>query len=213
MTAFALLLTSSLFGIPLSEAPAVCRFSPPQIQVVTKFDGPILDRSKSSSELADLLGTRHPDHVTQGLTVTKSFVRRDVSVAMSTMPDGQLCANIERINIELALDGPAMVYLASEIATGSCRDVTTIAHEQLHINHAFEAQQEAKAVLEAELTGALSRVLPIVAVNSDHAAKEAGRRLDRIVEELTLPSDQQRQQKDAAIDSPQSYRQLTVACP
>ncbi|TLX17032.1 hypothetical protein [Rhizobium sp. MHM7A] len=208
-----LFLAGSLFGLLAQEASASCSYQPPQIEVTTQFDGPTLDRSQSSASLGASLGNESSEFTTQGVTRTKSYVKRNISVSFSQMRDGQLCANIQQISVLVALEGPAQVFVASEVEPGSCRDRVTIEHEQLHINHAFEAQQKTKEAIEQKLPSALRRILPVVARDGDQAVAMIGAHLDGIIDQISAPIDAERSAKDRAIDTRESYKRLTAMCP
>lgn len=208
-----LLLATSLFGLLAQEAFADCSFQAPQIEVTTQFDGPTLDRSQSAASLGASLGNSSSEYTTQGLTRTQSFVKRNLAVSFRRMADGQFCANIEQVSVLVALQGPAQVFVASEIEPGSCKDRVTIEHEQLHINHAFDAQQKTKQAIEQRLPSALRRALPVVAPSQDQAVAMIGSQLDRIIEQISSPIDAERSAKDRAIDTRESYRRLTALCP
>jgi hypothetical protein len=208
-----LFLAGSLFGLMGQQASATCSFRMPKIEVTTQFDGPTLDRSQTSASLSASLGNTSSEFTTQGLTRTKSYVKRNISVSFTSMQDGQLCANIEHISVLVALEGPAQVYVASEVEPGSCRDRVTIEHEQLHINHAFEAQQKTKRAIEQDLPGELRRLLPVVVPDGEQAATMIGMRIDRLIEQISAPIDAEKSAKDRAIDTRESYRYLTSLCP
>jgi hypothetical protein len=140
-------------------------------------------------------------------------VKRNIAVSFSKMSDGQFCANIEQVSILVALQGPAQVFVASEVEPGSCKDRVTIQHEQLHINHAFDAQQRTKEAIEQRLPSALRRALPVVARSQDQAVAMIGSHLDQIIEQISAPIDAERTAKDRAIDTRESYRRLTAMCP
>ena len=208
-----LLLATTLFGLLSQEALADCSFQAPQIEVTTQFDGPTLDRSQSAASLGVSLGNSSPEYTTQGLTRTQSYVQRNLAVTFSRRSDGQFCGNIEQVSVLVALHGPAQVFVASEIEPGSCKDRVTIEHEQLHINHAFDAQQKTKLAIEQRLPSALRRVLPVVAPTQDQAVAMIGAQLDRIIEQISSPIDAERSAKDRAIDTRESYSRLTAMCP
>jgi hypothetical protein len=208
-----LFLATSLFGLLAPEAFADCSYQTPRIEVSTQFDGPTLDRSQSSASLGASLGNESSEFTTQGLTRTQSFVKRNIAVSFSKMSDGQFCANIEQVSVLVALQGPAQVFVASEVEPGSCKDRLTIQHEQLHINHAFDAQQRTKEAIEQRLPSALRRALPVVARSQDQAVAMIGSHLDQIIEQISAPIDAERSAKDRAIDTRESYRRLTAMCP
>jgi hypothetical protein len=208
-----LLLATSLLGLLASQPASACVFKAPQLTVTTQFDGPTLDRSLGSSSLGAELGGNSSGYVTQGLTKTNSYVRRNISVSLVSTRDGQVCANIENIEVQIGLEGPAQVFVASEIEPGSCRDRVTIEHEQLHINHAFEAQQKSKQAIEQYLALSLRRIVPVVAPDADQATALVGAQLDALIDQIIVPIEAERSAKDRAIDTPSSYRALTAACP
>jgi len=208
-----LFLASSLFGLFSQGTPATCSFTAPTVEVTTQFDGPTLDRSRSSASLGASLGNESSEFTTQGLTLTKSYVRRDISISLNSLPNGQFCGNIQQVSVHVALEGPAQVFVASDIDPGSCRDRVTIEHEQLHIDHAFEAQQKTKRAIEQNLPKALRRILPVVGNTGEQASAAIASQLDMVLDQIISPIDAERSAKDRAIDTPQSYQRLSNLCP
>lgn len=208
-----LFITTSLLGLLASQPASACLFQEPNVEVMTQFDGPTLDRSRSSAALGAELGNYSSGYITRGLTKTQSYVKRNIAVSLTKMRDGRVCANVQDISVQIALQGPAQVFVASDIEPGSCRDRVTIEHEQLHINHAFDAQQKSKHAIEQQLSPSLRHILPIVANDVDQATAMVGVQLDAIIDQIISPIDAERSAKDRAIDTPESYERLTAACP
>lgn len=199
---------------PESVLAEECRFIRPAISVKTDFPDPIVDRSLTSLELSQGVGSRHANEVVRGLTISNSVVRREAALLIETNnPATQWCANLQTVTVTLSFTEPVRVYVASDIVPGSCEDSATLQHEQEHVTFAYEAQKRMAQDISANLEARLVSQFPVRAVSEDGIREEVDSTLAHDITDIIRPAQEEQALKNAGIDTPENYQRIARSCP
>ena len=152
---FLLLAFLGAFSTP-DSCPAAAR----RANVVALLPGHTVERRAGASDLARLGSSLViPGHSMQGLTVTDMTASYETDLRMTRLSDGSWCADVESVEVRIGLASPALVYVARELAEGSCMYREVMAHELSHVS-VTESAVRAGAASAGRLAAASSAALP-----------------------------------------------------
>ncbi len=203
-TVFLLWSTSQAFAAacPQADEPNV---------IVTTDTGPIqYDRSKSVSQLSQL-----SNEPTEGRTIGRTSPKVDftyaVGTAISTFPDGTVCAALTNLTIQLR-HSITTVYIAREIPAGSCLDREVRIHENRHVTVNNVLLSEYQNHISRELRPSLRNIGAIRASNEDVATEALSRRIETLFSPIFKKMDAERLRRQNQIDTPQEYERAARVC-
>ncbi len=197
---------------PASEARGPLNFTVSVSSVPTA-----VRRDLSLDEIARVQGgsERRDGGRTQGLTVVEHRLDYRTEVAVTTPPrGGPACAWIASLSVDMT-PGQVTIYVPRDYAPDSCEAREILLHERRHeeIHRRLLAQaveDERAALAKADRLPTRGTPIPV----SDRA--EADRRfealLDRILDPVYDGFKNELELEQAAIDTPDSYRQVTARC-
>jgi hypothetical protein len=211
---YVLLSCLALFSQNSKAYASSCSYKPPRISITADFPPPVLDRSLSSSQLTQAIGSTATDMTTRGLTVTNAFVKRNAELILEKPPGSpDWCVNVKTLNISVTMREPVRVYIASDILTGSCEDRTTISHEQEHVNFAFNAQTRMAKDIGNRLPDMLAIDLPVLAFSEVEATQAIDGILSRDINQIIKPAQDEQAFMNSNIDTPENYAKVAKMCP
>lgn len=208
-----LLAIMSGLAAPVAAAPGPCPASGkmPVVNLTVLDGGVFYDFTKTARQIATISGLRSPGQVTRGLTSTKFRSGYSVAFEQVKVRDG-VCLYPVAIEAKIGYD-PMTVYVEKKYDRDSCQFRVIMQHEQQHVR---VNQETLKAfvprVRAALIQAATGSAFPIYAAEPRIAKSmgmgEIGAAFDREVTELS----RQREQLNAQLDSPASYRASQAIC-
>lgn len=196
---------------PLRTFDSRCAELAPSSYQVRVADASVAeDRTQSFDSLARMSTSTSPNHRTVGLTQARFGHRSSLAVnGIEDQRSGRVCAR-PSVTVELSL-APMTVYIASRYRDDPCRQPLIAAHEQRHVEVYRDYAREAAARLESELPRRLGTGL-VHAPTMAAAQEQVDAALAATMAEFIADSARILDERNAAIDTPEEYRHLTLAC-
>jgi hypothetical protein len=168
------------------------------------------DDSQSIEALTAKRGSALATHRANGLTAAAFGYSADIELNAVDDRRGSRTCGMPRLRVELSMQ-PVTVFVASELATGSCQHDVTLSHEMKHVEVLRQTLDRAARDLERDLPEAIGAELR-------HAKnpEELQQRLVVSVRDYLarFMGEQQRllDQAQADVDSPEEYARVSNAC-
>jgi hypothetical protein len=168
------------------------------------------DDSQSIETLTAKRGSALATHRANGLTAAAFGYSADIELNAVDDRRGSRTCGMPRLRVELSMQ-PVTVFVASELATGSCQHDVTLSHEMKHVEVLRQTLDRAARDLERDLPEAIGAELR-------HAKnrEELEQRLVVSVRDY-LPQFMDERQRllneaQADVDSPEEYARVSNAC-
>jgi hypothetical protein len=224
-TALAVVLAAAALAMGGCErvAPALAKLNPlrtfesrcdelaPSSYQVRVVDAPIAeDRTQSFDSLARMSTTTSPNHRTVGLTQARFAHRSSLAVnGIEDQRSGRVCAR-PSVTVELSL-APMTVYIAQAYRDDPCREPLIVEHEQRHVDVYRTYVGEAAVRLQKELPRRLGTGL-VLGSSMDAAQEQVDAALAATMAAFMEESARILEERNAAIDTPEEYRRISLAC-
>lgn len=168
------------------------------------------DDSQSIETLTAKRGSGLATHRANGLTAAAFGYSADIELNAADDRRGSGTCGMPRLRVELSMQ-PVTVFVASELATGSCQHDVTLSHEMKHVEVLRQTLDRAARDLERDLPEAIGAELRhaknreeleqrLVVSVRDYLAQFMGER-QRLLNEA-----------QADVDSPEEYARVSNAC-
>jgi hypothetical protein len=201
-------------GTALAQACPTGTKGPPVVRVAVKIPETKYFFDKSREDLAKLsmkeprVGSAGPN----GLTLTGTFqlVLDKVTIQPYRRPDGIYCFSINEIQASWAIPRIS-VYIASKYSPSSCNYRVVMSHEEEHVWIYKTALRDYAGRVETELKRAALALSPFTGNDADDY-KQARPKLLAAIEPVRTLAQAEAARKNAHIDTPESYRQVTLLC-
>lgn len=211
-----LVLALSLFSIFSSTPalPASCSVSDYVVNVIPLIPGVKVDHDKTRRELGGLMGAKaFAGFYTQGLTDVTYGSSPRYLIETSQAAGGMWCASVKQVNIEFGLLEPAKVHIAKEIPEQTCRYVTVLEHEMLHVAISEKTVRETVLDLQAQLEEKIKAFSPTNGDSREAATERLKTSLQATVSKVTNAHIARAELENSMIDTRASYEELTNQCP
>jgi len=168
------------------------------------------DDSQSIETLTAKRGSALATHRANGLTAAAFGYSADIELNAVDDRRGSRTCGMPRLRVELSMQ-PVTVFVASELATGSCQHDVTLSHEMKHVEVLRQTLDRAARDLERDLPEAIGAELR-------HAKnrEELEQRLVVSVRDYLAQFMDERQrllnEAQADVDSPEEYARVSNAC-
>jgi hypothetical protein len=168
------------------------------------------DDSQSIETLTAKRGSALAAHRANGLTAATFGYSADIELNAVDDRRGSRTCGMPRLRVELSMQ-PVTVFVASELATGSCQHDVTLSHEMKHVEVLRQTLDRAARDLERDLPEAIGAELR-------HAKnrEELEQRLVVSVRDYLAQFMDERQrllnEAQADVDSPEEYARVSNAC-
>jgi len=196
---------------PLRGFDSRCAELAPSSYRVSVADAPIAeDRTKSFESLARMGTSASPNHRTVGLTQARFSHRSSLAVnGIEDKSSGRVCAR-PSVTVELSL-APMTVYIAQAYRDDPCREPLIAEHERRHVDVYRTYAGEAAVRLQRELPRRLGTGL-VEATSMAAAQAQVDAALAETMAEFMAESERILEERNAAIDTPEEYLRITLAC-
>ena len=177
-----------------------------------RFMEPRYDRTLGREQISQLSpATKLEGHVLAGLTHGTYETR--VSVNVRVLPNRRGGACVQPVSVlGTVFYSDLTVYLAREYPTGSCQYRAVLEHENQHVainRRYFERYiPRMRRVLEA----ATRRMGSFWVADPQTAGQAAADRLQQALKPTLAELERETRRANAAIDTPESYRQVSARC-
>lgn len=195
----------------------------PEVTVRAKGVDREIDNTKSIKDLnlykpmlnAAPLGRGAGTHI-EGLTNGRIGMDANYEFSSETWPAlSQSCLYISKVTVTITLD--PKIYVAREYAPGTCQYKAVLEHEMKHFRVDRDVVNKYSNVILQELNNTLKRVGykqgPFPAAQSPSYQQSMGRLIATTVTELSDIMNQERQKKQAGVDTVEEYRRVDALCP
>ncbi|MBP5343976.1 MAG: hypothetical protein J6Y85_02755 [Alphaproteobacteria bacterium] len=150
---------------------------------------------------------------TLGLTVSQLQLNGDAK-ARTTVQNDKVCVGISELDIVLE-DPDLTVYIDKKYTPSSCAYKAIYEHEKYHVAVSQQAMLFFKNDIEEALKKAVQSTPPVVISKNENVQTAMGRQFDSIMnklEPLIKHINNKIQEKNAAIDTPESYAATQALC-
>lgn len=207
----ALMMTAGAFG----EARAAgCGAPVPAFQVSSDLPPPDYRHALTRPQIGALGGRGHMtnDRRHAGLTQSRTNFSIKPTLAFQRMADGSVCASLSKVEVIWRMV-QLRVDVAAEYRRGSCPYEEILRHENQHVAIAQRAFAVADRSLRQELGETVRRFPPFtLRVSTQQAANEVAARLMAQARPILERYERDTHRENAAIDTPESYRQVSGRC-
>jgi hypothetical protein len=199
-----------------AAAQPQCSNGAPEIILRPMIGVAQLDNTRTQREMQLLAGTAAATHaartpMTLGLTLTEVIATSRIMAETVTDRLGEGCAAINRLEVAFGF-AQHKIYIPQHFAPMSCAYNIIYAHEMRHV-------ETDRALLDSQLpqlrTG-IMRALPDMAVVTGGTEAEMTamlhERIDRLLRRLQSDFIQEREQRQAQVDSPDEYARIAASC-
>lgn len=152
-------------------------------------------------------------NTTLGLTIAELKVKMTGTPTVSQ--NGlQSCVSIKEVNFQIGYDD-ILVYIHKDYKPGSCQYRVVKDHENYHVNVHRQAMSFFKSDIETALRKAVNKLKPERVSSSAQAQRVVDKQFNQIQKEiapLLNHINQKIREKNAAIDTPESYKASSKLC-
>lgn len=202
--------------VPSSALAAACgQAPPPAVTVVSQPMQPqyrhVLTRSQISA-LRSGRGHMTSDRSHLGLTHTQTGVSVKPTVAFYRQPNGTTCAALHQVEVVWQMV-QFQVDIAAEYRPGSCPYGEITRHENQHVVIAQRNFAATERALRRDFTEQARRfpAFPL-RTGQQQATNEVAAHLLALARQIVDREERQMHGENAAIDTPESYRQVNARC-
>ena len=184
------------------------------VNVTPRFDEPAYDHTRDIPAIqAMAAGISHGIHesLTLGLTRYEPVIGVSIPVKGIKLPSGLICAHADSVDITVGYKD-VTVYIAREVADGSCGYVEIMAHEQKHI--AVNRQ-----ILEAYLPRVQDAIADYVRAHGtfreeteEYAMGQLRQGVQALIAEQMAQLEADNHALQQRVDTPEEYKRITYAC-
>ncbi len=193
---------------------------PTMISVQPISERPIINAQLSTQELegfdiSTVSPYNHHEHTeVNGLMRGKAQIDTNVSVSWRTNPaNGEACFWYKAINVELRL--APTVYIADHLIKGSCMYNEVLNHELKHVNVDRDLTNKYTKLFEQNIRNFTRQnfmASPRPAYQAEQVKNEMVDALDEEINRINNMMQEERIQRQAAIDTLQEYKRVATAC-
>lgn len=195
-----------------AQCPPSMRGLDTTVSLDMRIAEPRFDFGKSKDDLARLKNDSllHEGRHIAGLTVHEKLRRVDAKAAVVKV-GSHWCAYPAEVTVLYHL--PAVtVYVAREYPRGTCQFNSTMRHEMQHVNITNAVYTQAKARLQTLLGNRVRSMRPAAGLTKTGAVDRLVSDITEIMKQATDPVESEFERRQAAIDTPASYRELGREC-
>ncbi len=208
-------LFAALLSLFLSQnASAFCDILNTRVNVITNQGNVQYITTKSRSEfLKDAKQPISPN--TLGLTVSNLSISGSAKANMETLGK-QICVSLGILNFKMGYEkGALKVYIDKKYRPGSCEYEVIREHEKYHVDVAQQAMLFFKPDIEKKIHQIVGKMHPKIVRSEKEIDPIIQEQLNQIMTELApliQHINQKIAEKNAAIDTPESYAKATALC-
>lgn len=209
---FVLLLCLSVWPVFAQNATSFCTSMVTRVHVTTRIGNPKYVSSYSKTEFLQKAGRKF-DPYTLGLTVSEMSIQAKATPSLDQFAD-RICVGIS--DLDVVLDYPNLtVYIDKKYAPSSCEYKIIKDHENYHVMVAQQALPFYKKDIENAIYKALQKMSPKVVYSTQDIQPTLHQLTDSVlssVQPVLKHINAKLLEKNAAIDTPEMYRQTTAMC-
>jgi hypothetical protein len=146
-----------------------------------------------------------------GLTTVSRIWDPDLRLQGANIGRNRFCARIDTLKIKIVFND-LRVYVARDYPRGSCQYAAIIAHEHEHVDIFRTVLNKYRAIIERRSLAFVSNMKPGLGLTQEEAYQKVIRQIDHLWDELEQDMSREMAAKNATIDSPESYKQLSRQC-
>lgn len=185
---------------------------PPALTVVSDLPPPNYRHALTRQQISAMTGRGSMDHSHAGLTKAQSGISLKPVLAFQRMADGSVCATLQQVEVTWRMV-QLQVDIAVEYRPGSCAYGEIVRHENQHVAIAQRAFAAADRALRQEFAQVVRGFPPFMLhTTPQQAANEVAARLMAAARPIIDRYDRDSSRENAAIDTPESYRQVSARC-
>ncbi|KAA5607482.1 hypothetical protein F1188_01580 [Roseospira marina] len=214
--------STPLLGTATAAAAPTCPGHPQPVEVRfhARFDAARLDHTRGRHTINQMFlkshGTATPPHgglgTAVGLTATRSEFRFNTRTQMYRHANGGYCVYLRSVEAHLnQID--TVVYVAREFPKNSCAYDVTYAHEKKHVGIYYFTHKEFAARIETALRRLVLDVNPRLASSREAARTVHATMIEQGLADLLADLDRERTERNAMLDSDESYAREQAKCP
>ncbi len=146
--------------------------------------------------------------------LTASNLKIDASYKLVTQPfsdDGGVCSHVSAFDLRFGFDDTT-VFVAREIAPYSCGHHEVVAHEIGHVDIDRALVGAYVPYMQEWLTQELRRIGAVRAASAAETEAHLRAAINAYLRDLGANISAERERRQAAYDSPEEYRRLSMAC-
>ena len=201
----------SLAFIGSSEA-STCPSESFDLRINSNFPAEVILHNRSRKELGAYLNEKALlGYVTQGLTVVQYQSGFSAEYASRQLRDGSWCSRVKQLTIDFGLSDKPYIYIAREVARGTCLYNEVMKHEYQHLNISKEMVNVGSRQLKIGLRNSLA-VNGVRANTSSEAIRILEQNITSSVDSITSQLYQIAETKNAMLDTPANYALLGRIC-
>jgi hypothetical protein len=185
------------------------RSSVPLVSVEIIDNGVVYDFTKTGNDMMRISTITPPAGMAlRGLTEAKIETR--VSIQISGLGN---CAWPSQVRVQVGFFVPQTVYVDRNYTPGTCQHQVILAHEQLHVTINRDSVNEMASFLRDGLHSAVNHPnYPMRFSDQAWVRNAITTSISEYINSVSAYFDQVRQQRHAALDTPENYRATSAMC-
>lgn len=203
-----------MVSAPGAAFAAGCGTPVPAFQLDSQLPPPDYRHELTRPQIGALGGHGHmtSDRRHAGLTQTRTAFSIKPTLAFQRMADGSVCASLNQVEVSWRMV-QLRVDVAAEYQRGSCPYEEILRHENQHVAISQRAFAVADRSLRQDLGETVRRFAPFTLRGStQQAAAEVANRLMAQAKPILEKYERDTHRENAAIDTPESYREVSARC-
>lgn len=195
---------------------AACAVGQPTVTIEQLSGSSNIDNSKSQREIQSLSGLGQAVHsyripLALGLTLTQVQTTTRIAASIQTTGWSSKCATLVALNVGFGFT-PHTIYIPHEFEPTTCAYNAIYSHEIQHVNTDISLLQSKIGDVRAQIIAQLTGIGPIEGSDETALQQELKRRLERLLTNIQNDFTRERQQVQAAVDSPAEYARVGNSC-
>ncbi len=195
---------------------AACTVGQPAV-TIEPLSGPAnIDNSKSQREIQSLSGIGQAVHsyripLALGLTLTQVQTTTRIAASIESTGWSSKCARLVALNIGFGFT-PHTIYIPSEFQPTTCAYNAIYSHENQHVNTDLNLLQSRLGAVREQIIAGLPSLGPVEGGDEAALQQVLKSRLERLLTNIQNDFTRERQQAQAAVDSPAEYARVGNSC-
>lgn len=198
----------------LAEPP--CPTAAPTIIIQPLFGGVEINHAYNQQGLQGLAGLGASGHASRmpvalGLTLTQVMAETQIGTELHKNWQGEACASLTKLEVRFGFNTHT-VYIPREFPAGSCAYNAIYGHEMKHVQVDRMLVSGELANLRQKITARMRGIKPARGGAADALTEALKRQVESAMTDIQKDFTRLRQQKQAAVDTPDEYRRVGQSC-
>jgi len=203
-------------GVSAQDSTTCDSYRDVPVAIAPVFDEPRLDASQDLDSIQSIASDRlhsipHNETIAMGITRYRPVLELHVPMVVETASTGLSCARLERVRVTVGYRD-VTIFIANEIAKGTCGFSETLGHEQKHVAINRQLLLEFAPRIENELKSYLRLYGSFRVENVHDAEQRLHERVKDFMDDMVEQMRTENLRRQQLVDSRSEYDRLAHVC-